>query len=70
MKILGAISLKILSTEKANQSSENIRAWLQSSLIHKLHAHLVEQFDDLSQVAEKVWIIGTHFIFLSLNDYI
>ena len=70
MKILDAISLKILSTEEANQSSENIRAWLQSSLIHKLHSHLVEQFDDLSQVAEKVWIIGTHFIFLSLNDYI
>jgi hypothetical protein len=68
MKILYSVPLQVLCAEETHESPENVRARPQSPLVHKLHAHLVEQFDDLGEVAQEVWVVVAHGFFFKVEN--
>ena len=63
------VLLQILTTQETDEGAEEVQANLVPAKVHLMHAHLIEDFDNLSNIGSKLRVISSHRILFPLDYY-
>ena len=61
------VLLEFLTAQESDEGAEEVQANLVPAQVHLMHAHLIEDFDDLSNVGQKLRVISSHRILFPLD---
>lgn len=60
------VLLEFLTAQKLDEGAEEVQANLMPAQVHLMHAHLIEDFDYLSYIGQKLRVISSHRILFPL----